>query len=193
MRLPGCRAPPGPCTAVRRRRRTAGCAGPSAGPGAPGPAMAPVRAHAARAGRCEVSLADLHAEFLLQDEAELLDWVEADGGLKLLHQRDVLAQGEVELVADTAAGENVIQGAGEPRGDRGEPSVAEHAGSPWRGRTGAAGRASGREPDRHRPSGRAVGVQREAGAAAGRVEPGRGPSLRELTDARHVAGAADRL
>src|SRR5215831_5547939 len=159
MRLPGCRAPPGPCTAVRRRRRTAGCAGPSAGsgapgaPGAPGPALAPVRACAARAGRCEVSWADLHAEFLLQDEAELLDRVEADGGLKLLHQRDVLAQGEVELVAHAAAGENVIQRAGEPRGDRGEPSVAEHAGSPWRGGTGADGRAPGGEADRHRPSG----------------------------------------
>src|SRR5215469_14502089 len=102
--------------------------------------MTPVRAYAARACRTELSWADLHAEFLLQDEAELLDWVEADGGLELLHQRDVLAQGEVELVAHAAAWEDVVQGAGEPRGDRGEPGVAEHAGSPWRGGTGAAGR-----------------------------------------------------
>src|SRR5215469_2196800 len=103
--------------------------------------MTPVRAYAARACRREVSWADLHAEFLLQDEAELLDWVEADGGLELLHQRDVLAECEVELVAHAAAREDVIQGAGEPRGDRGEPRVAEHTRSPWRGGSGADGRA----------------------------------------------------
>ena len=77
--------------------------------------------------------------------------------------------------------------------DRVEPGVGERRRGRGRGWAGPADVARGGEPDRHRPSGGAVGVEQEAGAVLGGVEPGGGPSRRQVTDARQVGGAGHRL
>ena len=40
-----------------------------------------------------MSWAELHSEFPLQDELQLLPWVEADGFLELFYQRDLRPEG----------------------------------------------------------------------------------------------------
>src|SRR5216110_606505 len=71
------------------------------------------------------SWVQLHAEFLLQDQPQLLPRVQADGLLELLHRLDLRAGAEVERIGHAAAREHVVQPAGEPGPDRVEPDVAE--------------------------------------------------------------------